>query len=542
MWPVMDRRPRCEPGEILASKAKTWAATVSDSRLSLTEFQGPVGAIAIRLFGATADYESDKFDKVLIVADTKGTTVYVTFREAMEACKAKRALGAMFSRWGSHVEKSVLSTMRMFSHRDYLRIQKWYIAEEPSTGAASGATTELGRKLALFEKKRATTSGSSTDIPATRVSDTLATRSPDTLATLPVLEERVASLRVVPEQLRQEKSQLKRRLDQLDDEWEAGDRAVRLLVEDEGRPLQRRYEALESGEMEHDAEVALTAAVKALHFAQLDAEVEEGLAELLVYRVLDFKPDAPLFVQSFMSEAEREGMIHDRVDDKQQLQQRFLGARETGDRAKAVGAQTDIVKKVVGAGLQLVEEGRLPDFHGKNVSARPAFVARAANVTSVVTGEQFKDTKAILKMTKSTGECSACDGPLRHEPSFYLDTTRAVWKPMCMMQAEKTPKDALKMFCSKKCERKWNMQLVCPACGGTDYARSTELDWPDPKTGPQWYPSGGDEQSRQYALNKKIEVPMCVKCNDIMLPRDPWPHHMRVPSLQSLIHETDYWG
>ena len=85
------------------------------------------------------------------------------------------------------------------------------------------------------------------------------------------------------------------------------------------------------------------------------------------------------------------------------------------------------------------------------------------------------------------------------------------------------------MFCSTNCERKWNLKLVRPAWEGTDYAKSTELNFPDIPMMSQWYPSGDDEQSRTFALNTQIEVPMCVTCRDIMLPRAPWPHRMRVP-------------
>ena len=213
------------------------------------------------------------------------------------------------------------------------------------------------------------------------------------------------------------------------------------------------------------------------------------------------------------------------------------------------------LSQVVETGWDLVQRGALPgvlQVSSSSAHRRLGFLNRCIDVhagcksdgSSKKTWRELTrsrgaaDAEEVRKINQILGGksdasafCSACLSPLREQPRFYLDRARKVWKPACMMHTEKAPKEVLKMFCSTACERKWNSTLVCPACGGTAYTRSTELDFPDTRMASQWYPSGGDEQSRQYALNKKIEVPMCVKCNDIMLPRDPWPHHMRTPRI-----------
>ena len=132
--------------------------------------------------------------------------------------------------------------------------------------------------------------------------------------------------------------------------------------------------------------------------------------------------------------------------------------------------------------------------------------------------------------------CSACGCALRteEEPRFYLNTLQRLWKPMCMLQSEETAQEELKIFCSVGCEQKWNTTLVCPVCEGTDRTLAREIGFPLPLAASLWYPSGGDEQSRALAFRAQAKVSLCVACQEIMIPRDPWPHHIRTPELHAL--------
>ena len=448
MWGVMEQRPRVERGRTENGKAKTWAAVVSGERLPFSESQQPVRVMTAMLFATTTHPPDPKLEKVLMVADAEGTAVYVTFKEVTPCHLVKRLFERSFSMWGNHIKMSILATTHMFSYRDDHRIRSWKVAKTLSeeTRAATSAAT----------------SGSSIDTLAMRAgSDTSATQMEIT-----DLNGKVALLGAVPERLRREWSELENKRTQLIVAREVanagGNEADARRVETERYPPHLRFEAVDSWESKHDAEVELESTARTLcNNMRPDAKEAEDIAKLLTYRIIDFMPNAPLILQDFMSEAEREGLIRDNIKDAERLQAAFTKAREEEDNPRADSIQKTIVEKAVAAGLQLVDDGCLPGFDEKHPAYRASFIDRTMRVTSAISGERFTNGTQVRRLMSKADICSSCSASLRKEPRVYLDTTRGAWKPTCMMQAEKTPKESLLMFCTTKCARTWNATLMC---------------------------------------------------------------------------------
>jgi len=121
------------------------------------------------------------------------------------------------------------------------------------------------------------------------------------------------------------------------------------------------------------------------------------------------------------------------------------------------------------------------------------------------------------------------------------------WKPISGIADEKA-KD-VKIFCSRKCEQKWQEVLICPDCNTYEYTMTT---------GVQSYPSPKEllDMTAQYQLRllqtdmmpkkkfvntdeivpepikvwtrepRRVSVAICVTCSATMLPRNPLAPHL----------------
>ena len=80
--------------------------------------------------------------------------------------------------------------------------------------------------------------------------------------------------------------------------------------------------------------------------------------------------------------------------------------------------------------------------------------------------------------TKDTDKCTQCDKPAP-AATHYLVISEGIWKPIAELANEKAKDTAL--FCSRKCENKWQEVLICPDCNTFEYTKTT--------LSPQSYPS-----------------------------------------------------
>ena len=167
--------------------------------------------------------------------------------------------------------------------------------------------------------------------------------------------------------------------------------------------------------------------------------------------------------------------------------------------------------------------------------------------------------------------CTHCNKPAPACTHYLVTSEEWIWKSISELADEKV-KD-VKIFCSRKCEEKWQEVLICPDCNTYDYTKTT---------GVQSYPSPKDlmDMTKQYQLRslqeemmpkekvkhtdesrlywaefqrqilrgetpsagrevvpekpikmwtrepRRVNVAICVTCSATMLPRNPFAPHL----------------
>ena len=100
--------------------------------------------------------------------------------------------------------------------------------------------------------------------------------------------------------------------------------------------------------------------------------------------VLNGWPDEPLYMVDFMSESEREGLIKDSLP--LQTLREVEGLLEQKNAEGAERLHKSVAYQVLQAGMDLMDEGGLPDFRARP-QYKKAFLDRTLKTYALVTGD-----------------------------------------------------------------------------------------------------------------------------------------------------------
>ena len=201
-----------------------------------------------------------------------------------------------------------------------------------------------------------------------------------------------------------------------------------------------------------------------------------------------------------------------------------------------------------------------------------AISMRAKSTWEAMTNAEFERacrniaTKHGKKGSQSKGPtCTQCTKPA-YACTHYLVTGDAwTWKPISELTNEKAKH--VEIFCSLRCERKWQEVLICPDCNTYDFTKTTgPPSYPSPKEmldmtkqylqrqsqAPPKTVENTEESRMEWAAfqrailrgdapvqivpektikmwlrePRRVDVAICVTCATAMLPRNPMAHHL----------------
>jgi hypothetical protein len=584
MLTPLNQRPTVVPGESLNSKARSWAATLTDDQFQLevhhqaTAFLKTDIVHSLEREGAKGPIKN--LEELLLVTSASQTHVFITLHTHQPIHLVKRLLESLFKRFGEHILMRVLASAHMMNCRDEKNIERWELAGEFETSQyveeTNGASSyDLCRKhkdnllecaKAAEEADRSSIVGYSGADGCSHVQSQLCAQTD----AITVLEGMMTALSLQSDEQKQQKKELLCRIRELE--------AKIISVAPEERALLRRQLNKLEGEYD-DARGDLYVVPdemervrKALSEAKLTQKDMQDRLGQCVFVVLDFRPEAVLYRVEFISEAEREELIKDTLPTQTHYEaQRFLEQKEAGAEVAEV-LQSGIAEQVLQTGSDLMEEGSLPDFH-VNHRHKSEFIQRSIRTTTHLIGTApNKDWYSKQLHSKSKGHtCTHCEKPAG-ACTHYLVTGEAwTWKPISGIADEKA-KD-VKIFCSRKCEEKWQEVLICPDCNTCDYTKTTGVQsYPSQKalmdmttqyqsrllqadmipkekakntdeSRLYWAefqrqilrgetPSAGREVVPEKPIKmwtrepRRVNVAICVTCSATMLPRNPLAPHL----------------
>ena len=247
--------------------------------------------------------------------------------------------------------------------------------------------------------------------------------------------------------------------------------------------------------------------------------------------------NAKLFVVNTKPESEREGAVRDSLPID--MPQKVL----TLERLEREGKDThnvklDILQTVVKTNYDLAQTDVLPNLDDRN--AKASFLKRAINVTKHIIGEA-PDKKAVegqLAKLRSQEKfkCTQCAKKAQHVRHYRVIPT-GICYPIASLASE--PAKDLAIFCSPRCQQKWDETLMCPKCKTFDWKRDVEgkAPYPDP------FKMLDNLVQYQYCRTnvpgtpvcpitriepRMIVLPLCTTCSSVMMPRTPGAPHLHL--------------
>ncbi len=134
MWNFLDKRPSVVPGESVNSKARSWAATLTDDLFQPETYREAASFLKTdvihTLEGGASKACIKNIVKLLLATDVKRTQVFITLHTPEPVHLVKRLLEILFKRFGGHVLKRVVNTVHMLNVRDEKHIKEWFLASE----------------------------------------------------------------------------------------------------------------------------------------------------------------------------------------------------------------------------------------------------------------------------------------------------------------------------------------------------------------------------------------------------------------------------
>ena len=512
MYRFLERKPVVVAGEVINSKARSWVATLHDERLP--ENREAVAFLECALVASmdqNAKGAIKHVEKLLTVTSAEQTEVFLTVVEPQPIHLVKRLLETLFKRFGDHVLKRAMQSVHMLNHKDESTIQAWLMAGEFEDETCTDVPTRK-EDLHLVQGAVVKYSGAQ---GCARVESQVSTMTNQ----IGELETRLTALSE-----ERESHSLARRIKECADPKEK-------------QWLEAQF-AAESDIPEEMNEVSL--ALSNLKFYERD--MHDWLNRCISV-VVDFKPQALLYKVDFMSEWQREELIKDNLDLRVGAYAKtYLGIYE--DPAKQVEAdqlKAQIEDEVVKTHYALMQKQLVPNFE-KDQRLKNGFISRTINVAKHLLDGQVSDRKEykskVDKLEKpSEFKCTQCQKKLKQGPDYYRVKETGICYPISALDTETAKNDSILVFCSYRCEDKWDETLMCPKCKTFEWKRDVEgiAPYPDPfklldnfaqydycRRHIEGYPVCPIARGPP----EMIVLPLCTTCDNAMMPRTPEAPHL----------------
>ena len=253
MYRFLEQKPVVATDKIINSKARTWTARLLDGRFpEEPEAVGFLKASLVNSMNPGSKGAITNIQKVLIVTCESLTQIFITLLTPKNVQEVKRLLQSLLSSFQEHIWLHALATVHMMNDRDESSIQTWWMAGEFEEEQKYEDTPKRKENLHLLQGSTIVKySGAEGCL---RVETQLSTISNQIIK----LENQLALPNECPNEI-------------------------------------------------HNMRMALN---KAKHCQE---DMQDRLKRCMAV-VVNFKPDVVLYKVDFMSEAEREQLIQDRLD------------------------------------------------------------------------------------------------------------------------------------------------------------------------------------------------------------------------------------
>ena len=511
MYRFLECKPVVVASEILNSKARGWVATLMDERFP--EEREAVGFLQIALANSMDQSTKGaikKIEKLLIVTGTSHTQVFITLFEPHPIHLVKRLLEATIKRFGDHVLKRALQSLHMMNCKDEEDVKAWFMAGEFEEEETCTNTPSRKEDLHLLQGAVVKYSGAQ---GCARVESQLSTFTNSI-------------------------GDLENRLTALSEERDCHSLAQRIKECED--PKEKEWLEAEFA-AESDILDQMHSARMALSDVKMRQEDMKDRMNRCISVVVDFKPGAVLYKVDFMSESQREELIKDNLDLRvQHYAKAYLGIYD--DPAKQVQAnelKAKIEDEVIKTHYALVQKGLLPDFE-KDSRLKGGFIARTMTVTKHLLDGQASDKKAYKSkvdelQTRSDLKCTACKK--KCAPRHYRVLATGICYPIASLASEPAERESIIVFCSIRCQQKWDETLMCPKCKTFDWEYDVKGKAPYPDPFHLLDNLAQYNYCRRYLENipvcpitrkepRMICLPLCNSCSSTMMPRTPGAPHL----------------
>lgn len=137
----------------------------------------------------------------------------------------------------------------------------------------------------------------------------------------------------------------------------------------------------------------------------------------------------------------------------------------------------------------------------------------------------------------TTMKCSNVDCKKSCEPRYYRVAETGICYPISSLSSETAKQESILVFCSIRCQQKWDETLVCPKCKSFDWKHEVggKCPYPDP------FKLLDNLAQYNYCRQnipdfpvcpiartetRMVRVPLCTTCSSMMLPRTPNSPHL----------------
>ena len=511
MYRFLECKPNVIKGTVLNSKTRTWVANLLDGRLP--ENRQAIGFLQAEIICSTEGVRGcmRNLEKLLLVTCASQTQVFITLFEPQPIQFVKRMLEMMFKRFGEHVLLRALGSVHMMNYRDECTIQAWYMAGDFEEEEDQSCTNIPSRKedLHLCQGTVVKYSGAQ---GCARAESQLSTFTNS--------------------------------IGELENQWTA------LSEEREYELAQRIKECKDPEEKEWIEAAFVTESVipaqmhnvrMALNDLKMRHEDMQNRLNLCMTVIIDFRPEAMLYKVDFMSESEREELIKDSLSLRvKQYAEAFIRiCHDPNMQVEANNLKDKTEYEVVKTHYDLMQQGVLPNFE-KDHRLKVGFISRTMNVSKHLLDGQASDKRAYKDkvdqlQTCSNLKCTTCKKTCA--PRYYRVLETGICYPIASLPSEPARRESILVFCSLRCQHKWDEVLMCPKC------KSFDLTYDVKGAAPYPCPFKLIDNLTQYSFCRRqlenipvcpitrtvprmICLPLCTSCNGTMMPRTPSAPHL----------------
>ena len=516
----LERKPVVEAGKVINSKARSWVATLQDGRFpEEREQQEAVQYLLVALANSTARNAKGaitNIEKLFIGTCASSTQLFMTLFKHDQKHAVKRLLETLLQPpFEEHVLERALGTIHMMNDRDESTIQAWHMVGE-FEDEEQDCTDQATHKDNLHRYQGTVLKYMGAGARA-HVESQLSTATNQ----IDELEKQLADLRLQRD-AHNFTQQINECSDPKEKQWLEAEFAAMSDIPDD---IKETHEALDR-----------------LRFHERDMR---DRFNLYIAVVVNFKPDAVLYKVDFMSETEREELIKDRLSLTLKCDAKTYVAikEDPAKQAEATQLQDRIEHEVVSTHYGLMQDGLLPNFE-KDHRLNGKFIERTQNVAKHLLDGEVSDKKEYKSKVQQMkgGEqefiCSAegCNKKCKNV-HFYRVKETGICYPISALADEKAKKSSILVFCSYRCEEKWDETLMCPRCKTFDWKRDEKGIAPYPDPFKLLDNFAQYDYCRRYLENypvcpitreepRMIKLPLCTTCSCAMMPRTPEAPHL----------------